>query len=120
MRVLDALFVARDPDSGDLVAVSMGSDSAAGMIGRLLSFRLDDHTRQTATASAVEGPAGPVIRSLAEKLEPGEAVASLLVEHSWAVMLGETIGRLGGTELVSEFVEVGDTDNAWDRLSQIR
>jgi hypothetical protein len=120
MRVLDALFVARDPDSGDLVAVSMGSDSAAGMIGRLLSFRLDDHTRQTATASALEGPAGPVIRSVAEKLEPGEAVASLLVEHSWAVMLGETIGRLGGTELVSEFVEAGDTDNAWDRLSQIR
>ncbi len=119
MRVLDALFVARDADSGELVAVSMTSDGTAGMIGRLLSFRLDDHARQTATARALDGPAGPVVRSLAEKLEPGEAIASMLVEHSWAVMLGETVGRLGGTELVSEFVEPGETDNAWDRLSGI-
>ena len=73
MRILDALFVGRDPDSGDMIAVSMSTDSTAGMIGRLLSFRLDDHERQTTTQRALDCPAGPVVRSLGAKLEPGEA-----------------------------------------------
>lgn len=119
MRILDALFVGRDPDSGDVIAVSMSTDSSAGMIGRLLSFRLDDHERQTTTERALDGPAGPVVRSLAAKLEPGEAIASLLVEHAWAVALNEAIGRLGGTEVLSEFVEHSEADNAWDRLPGI-
>jgi hypothetical protein len=119
MRILDALFVGRDPDSGDVIAVSMSTDSSAGMIGRLLSFRLDDHERQTTTQRALDGPAGPVVRSLAAKLEPGEAIASLLVEHAWAVALNEAIGRLGGTEVLSEFVEHSEADNAWDRLPGI-
>ena len=60
-----------------------------------------------------------MVRSLAAKLEPGEAIASLLVEHAWAVALNEAIGRLGGTEVLSEFVEHSEADNAWDRLPGI-
>jgi hypothetical protein len=119
MRIVDALFVGRDPESGDLTAVSMSADGASGMIGRLLSFRLDDHARQTATGQALEGPAGPAVRSLAANLEPGAAVASVLVEHTWALSMSETIGRLGGTELLNEFVEGSEADNAWDRLPGI-
>lgn len=115
MRILDALFVGRDPDSAEVVAVAMSNAGAAGMIGSLLSFRLDDHSRQAATASALEGPAGDVVRSVAETLAPGEAVASVLVEHSWAVRLHETVDRLGGSTLLSE-AGGEEVENAWDRL----
>ena len=43
----------------------------------------------------------------------------MLVEHAWAVALNEAIGRLGGTEVLSEFVERSEADNAWDRLPGI-
>ena len=116
MRIIDALFVGRDPDSAGVVAVSMSNAGAAGMIGSLLSFRLDDHARQAATAHALEGPAGAVVESLADTLAPGEAVASVLVEHTWALTLSETVDRLGGTHLLSESGDA-ELDNAWDRLS---
>ncbi|MGO9823100.1 MAG: hypothetical protein ACLPTJ_20920 [Solirubrobacteraceae bacterium] len=120
MRILDALFVGRDADSGEVVAVSMSSDGTAGMIGSLLSFRLDDHARQTATDRALEGPAGTVVRAVVETLAPGEALASVLVEHTWAVTLREAIDRLGGSQLLSESGEADEVDNAWDRLASLR
>ena len=116
MRILDALFVGRDPDSGEVVAVAMSNAGAAGMIGSLLSFRLDDHARQAATAKALEGPAGDVVRSVADSMSPGEAIASVLVEHTWALTLHETVERLGGTQMLSESGEPAEVDNAWDRL----
>jgi hypothetical protein len=116
MRILDALFVGRDADSGEVVAVAMSSTGAAGMIGSLLSFRLDDRARQAATAHALESPAGATVRSVTETLAAGEAIASVLVEHTWAVMLRETIERLGGIELLSESGDATEVENAWDRL----
>jgi hypothetical protein len=107
MRILDALFVGREPDSGDLVAVSM-SGGSAGMIGRLISFRLDDSSRRTATQKVLDGPAGAMVRELAENLEPGNALAAVLVEHKWALTLGEAIGRMGGTEMLNELVDAAE------------
>jgi hypothetical protein len=103
MRIMDALFVARE-QSGELVAVSTRADGSAGMIGRLLSFRLDDATRERSTKRALDSPAGEIVRSLAGRLEPGEARAAVLIEHAWASTLAEAIGRMGGTQTVSEFV----------------
>ncbi len=108
MRILDALFVARQPESGELVAISMSSDSSAGMIGRLLSLRLEESARRAATERALTGRSGDLIRSLADGLEPGAAVAAVLVEHAWALTLEDTIRRMGGTGNVSQFVEAGE------------
>jgi hypothetical protein len=112
MRILDALFVSRD-DSGELVAASLSPAGSAGMIGELLSFRLEQSARAQATQRALEGQTGALVRSLAEKLEPGGAVAGLLVEHSWALMLSESTTRLGGTQLLSQFVDAGELSDAW-------
>jgi hypothetical protein len=106
MRVLDALFVAREPETGELTAVSL-SGGAGGIIGQLLDFRLDPGRRKGATQRALSGPAAATIEALAATLEPGGAFAAVLVEHVWALTLGEAVERIGGAEAVSEFVDVG-------------
>ena len=50
---------------------------------------------------------GEAARSIGDGLGPGEAFAVVLVEHSWAVALGDAVARTGGTEAAAEFVEVG-------------
>jgi hypothetical protein len=106
MRVLDALFVAREPETGELTAVSL-SGGAGGIIGQLLDFRLDPGRRKGSTQRALSGPAAATIEALAATLEPGGAFAAVLVEHVWALTLGEAVERIGGAEAVSEFVDVG-------------
>ncbi len=108
MRILDALFVARQPESGELVAVALSTDSTAGMIGRLLSFRLDESSRRQATERALAGRSGDLARTLADELEPGAATVIMLIEHAWALMLDETITRMGGASKHSEFVETAE------------
>ena len=113
MRILDAVFVGRDGESGDLIAVAMSSGSASGMIGKLLSFRLDERERQAATERALQSPAAGLVRSLAEKVEPGAGVVALLVEHTWSLTLADAIARMSGSELVSDFVDAGAIGEAW-------
>lgn len=104
MRILAAMFVGRQAESGELVAVSLTTEGSSGLIGKLLAFRLEERARSKATERALAGEAGDGVRALAETLQPGEAVAGVLVEHTWARMLGETIDRVGGAQVVSEFV----------------
>ncbi len=114
MRILDALFVGREADSGELAAVEMTADSSAGMVGRLLTFRLEGGTaRKSMTDKVLESRLGSLVRAVAENLEPGEAMAAVLVEHTWAQHLGEGISRMGGTPMHDEFVEVAGLDEAW-------
>lgn len=105
MRILAALFVAREPDSDQFAAVSMTTDGRAGMIAKLLDFRLDERARKKVTQLALDSPAGDTVRGLADALGPGEAVAGVLVEHTWALTLADAVGRTGGSQLLSEFVD---------------
>jgi hypothetical protein len=100
LRILAVLFVARDASTGEVTAVARESQSAAGMIGELISFRLGDRDKETQVA--LEGDEAAVVRELAATLEPGGAVAGVLVEHTWAQVLGEAVARIGGEEVVSE------------------
>ena len=109
LRVLDALFVANDPATGELVAINLKGDGAGGIIAPLLDFRLDPGARRRASRRALSGGAagipGDTLRELGRSLGQGEAVAALLVEHVWAEALEDAVGRIGGSRLVSEFVE---------------
>jgi hypothetical protein len=116
MRVLDALFVARDPDSGELVAVSLSDGGSGDSIGRLLDFRLDPGQRKAATRRALEGEAGETAQALGAMLERGSAIAALVVEHSWANALGEAVARVGGTEVANEFVQASRVSEVTKRL----
>ena len=72
----------------------------------LLGFRLDAGERRRATEKALraDGPAG-TLRRLGEGLEPGAAVAAVLVEHLWARALDDAVAHTGGTPLASELVD---------------
>jgi hypothetical protein len=104
LRVRDTLFLARDAESGELSAISLASDGAGGVVAPLLGFRLDPAQRRAATERALGGPAGELLADLARLLEPGAALAAVLVEHVWAGALDDAVARTGGTPLASAFV----------------
>src|SRR5271168_1819118 len=75
LRIHEALFVGRDADSGELVAVSLAGRDAGGMIGKLIGFRLEESARKSQTEETLAGPVGATVRELAASVEPGAAIA---------------------------------------------
>jgi exoribonuclease R len=102
LRVVDALFVVSDAESGEVAAIDLREHSASAALGRMLSFRLDERERRKATERALEADA---VRDLAATLEPGAAVAALLVEHVWAGALEDAVARSGGAALLDRRVD---------------
>ena len=109
MRVLDAVFVGREADTGELAAVSLRGKGAGGLAGPLIGFRLDAGERRRATERALRGMGGGLtpetLQELGGQLEPGESIVALLVDHAWARALDDAVERTGGEALVSEFVD---------------
>jgi hypothetical protein len=116
MRVVDGLFVSREPQSDELTAIVLSDGPSSRIISRLLDFRLDDRKRRVATQQALDGATGDAVQSLAALLTPGTAVAAVLVEHRWVDALTDAVARVGGTEVVSEFVDAGTMNDVAQRL----
>jgi hypothetical protein len=112
LRVAEILFVGRDPDSSELVAVSAHGRQQGSLVAGLLGFRLEQAERARATERALaaydrEGASNP-LRELAGTLEPGGAIAAVLVEHRWTGALDDAVARVGGGELLGGFVEAAE------------
>jgi hypothetical protein len=109
LRVLDALFVMSDRETGELVAIDLRGSAGGIVVAPLLDFRLDPASRRRATERALSphasGLPAEVLRELGETLEPGAALVALLVGHAWAETLEDAVSRTGGTRLAGEFVE---------------
>jgi hypothetical protein len=104
LLVLDVLFVQREAETGELVAVGLQGD-AGGIVGPLLDFRLDPARRRRATERATSVVPAETLQELGKALEPGAAMAAVLVDHAWARALEDAVSRTGGTPLASEFVD---------------
>jgi hypothetical protein len=104
LRILDVLFVRRDAESGDIAAVDLHGEGAGGVVAPLLNFRLDEGERRRATERALRAGAG-FVRELGAALEPGGALAAVLVDHVWSSALDDAVARTGGTLLANDFVE---------------
>jgi hypothetical protein len=74
------------------------------MTGPLIGFRLDVAERRRITRRAQVGESADMIATLGETLEPGQALAAVLVGHAWARTLEDAVARSGGTELANTFV----------------
>lgn len=109
VKIADALFVASDPDTGELVAIDVQGDGAGGIVAPLLSFRLEPRERRRATERALSpngsGVPADTLRRLADTLEPGAAMVAVLLEHAWADALDDAVSRTGGASVVNEFVD---------------
>jgi hypothetical protein len=120
VRVLDGLFVTRDADSEELSAISLSDSPPSRMTSRALDFRLDDRARRAATRKALEGESREAVESLGALLPPGATIAALLVEHRTAGphddALADAVARLGGTAVLSEFVEASRVAELTPRL----
>ena len=117
LRVLEALFVRNDPETGELTAVDLRGHGAGSMVCRLstsASIRASAE-RATERALAAEG-LGDTLRQLGAGLAPGAAFAAVLVEHTWARALEDAVSQSGGTPLASEFVDATSLGELAPRL----
>ena len=109
VRILDVLFVAADEAAGDPVAIHL-QGGTGGLIAKLLDFRLDPAARRKAAERALGEDASDgmaeMLRDLGRALEPGTALAAVLIEHLWARAMEDAVSRVSGRPLASEFVEV--------------
>ena len=108
LRILEALFVTTDAETGELVAIDLKGD-AGGIVAPLLSFRLEPAARRRATERAL-GPAegglpAESLRELGRALEPGASVVAVLVEHKWTRALEDAVARTGGALVANEHVD---------------
>ncbi|MFY9929717.1 MAG: LuxR C-terminal-related transcriptional regulator [Streptosporangiaceae bacterium] len=103
LRLLDMLFVAKSQD-GTIERLTIGDDED---FGSLLAAVIPVADGGPAVAAPADGlaafdPAGAL--ALADSLEPGTALAFLLVEHDWAAPLFDAIAETGGTLIGEGFL----------------
>ena len=106
LRLLDLLFVAKNEDGMIQPVVVAGDDD----FGALLSSIVPLAGVGVAEPAADDGSAGfdPADAwALAESLEPGTALAFLLIEHGWAQPLFDAIAETGGALLGEGFLTSG-------------
>jgi DNA-binding NarL/FixJ family response regulator len=96
LRLLDMLFVARSQD-GTVERLSIGDDEDFGsLLAAVVPVANGDRLAVPASADGSAAFDRADAEALADALEPGTAVAFLLVEHSWAAPLFDAIAETGG------------------------
>ena len=108
IRILDLLFVHRDAETNQLVALDYEGQDLGGVVGALLGLESDGETAPpdgtVATSGHAFGLAQSDIDSLAASLDPGYAAAFLLIEHVWARDLKKAIRGAGGVPMGEGFL----------------
>lgn len=116
LRIVEALFLSRDAETGELVALDLHSRGAGSLVSPLLDFRLKAGERERATARALDAGGGDALRVVGAALVPGAAITAVLVEHTWAQVLDDAVSRSGGTAVRSGFVEADTLADAVELL----
>ena len=82
LRVLDVLFVRKEPSTGELETLDIQSEELKALAGT-----------ETLGVSRRE------IEGVGDELDPGQAAGMILVEHVWARDLAQAIEATGGEVL---------------------
>jgi uncharacterized membrane protein len=109
IRVLDLLFVAKDTETGDLLALDYQGEDLGAIVGALLGFEFrDDGGQQNGSAEGTGGQAFGLsqneIHDMAASLRAGSSAGFVLIEHVWARDLKDAIRDAGGFPLGEGFL----------------
>jgi len=100
IRILDLLFIGRDPDSDEFVVLEHQEESMGSIVGALLGVRLEGQGAQEHSFGFSQAE----IEEMAAGLGPGGAAGLLLVEHVWARDLKRAVRDAGGRMLGESFL----------------
>src|SRR3712207_4005385 len=107
IRILDLLFVHKDAETGDLLALDYQGEELGAIVGALLGFEFDGDgpaQPQEEVESHAFGLSGREIEEIAASLEPGSSAGFVLIEHVWARDLKRAIRDAGGFPLGEGFL----------------
>jgi uncharacterized membrane protein len=109
IRVLDLLFVARDTETGDLLALDYQGEDLGAIVGALLGFEFQGDGGQPNGSTEGMGDhafglSQSEIHDIAASLDPGSSAGFVLIEHVWARDLKSAIRDAGGFPLGEGFL----------------
>jgi uncharacterized membrane protein len=106
IRILDLLFVHKDAQTGDLLALDYQGEELGAIVGALLGFEFEgDLPSDTQEVqSHAFGLSQREIEEIAASLDPGSSAGFLLIEHVWARNLKRVIRDAGGFPLGEGFL----------------
>jgi hypothetical protein len=93
LRVLDVLFVRKNPDSGELETLDIQSEELQALAG-----------------ATTLGVSRRELEGVGDELEPGQGAGMLLVEHVWSRDLAQAIEATGGTVLSLGLLDPADVE----------
>ncbi len=106
LRVLDLVFVAKGQD-GTVEGLAVGDDEDFGsLLAGIAPFGAENGGQPAAGNGTASEPGSGVaaVQALADSVEPGNAVAFLLVEHLWAGPLVDAVSAAGGALISDDFL----------------
>ena len=109
IRILHLLFVGKDAETGDLLALDYQGEELGAIVGALLGFEFEDNgERRAESAQGLQSHAFGLsqreIEEIAASLEPGNSAGFVLIEHVWARDLKRAIRDAGGFPLGEGFL----------------
>jgi hypothetical protein len=119
-KLLDALFVTRDPASGGLQAVDLATAGAGGTFASMLDFRLDPGRRGAITERTLAEHRGgvprPLIETVAGTVEAGAAILAVLHTGSAPTVLDDAVERAHGRLIADDPVDAQALAHAGPQL----
>jgi hypothetical protein len=109
IRILDLLFVGKDAETGDILALDYQGEELGAIVGALLGFEFEEEGgRPDESLEGMQGHAFGLsqreIQGIAASLKPGSSAGFLLIEHVWARELKRAIRDAGGFPLGEGFL----------------
>ena len=107
IRLLDLLFVQKDAETGDLLALDYQGQELGAIVGALLGFEFEGDLppdSQEEVESHAFGLSHTEIEEIAASLAPGSSAGFVLIEHVWARDLKRAIRDAGGFPLGEGFL----------------
>jgi hypothetical protein len=107
IRILDLLFVHKDADTGELLALDHQGEELGAIAGALLGFEFEGDEGTAVGEGGGDRAFGLTqaeIEEMARSLEPGTSAGVLMIEHVWARDLKRAIRDAGGIPVGEGFL----------------